>query len=296
MVMAISHDALIECEALFQCFTKSMWDIRRYRDKSFTSLETEKSLITETLRVMTSYLFDRAQGVYCLLVNGLVWDAEIVLRSVYECFAKVVLISTTEASERDGLVEEYWDVLSAIYDRKGAQKSQPAEALSKRFSEDDARIFRHLRDSDLFRIDPTGNKRSRDEIEQRWSFSGIIKAVAKGGHIGKLVGLDGLNHAYSMGSHVAHCSPKAFDLLEDRALRGDDLPLLEVSHICRMLSDMTSLAGFSIYLAEQTWSASKALPQELATAFASMHDATHSHIERFARSQDDFYKRGNAGE
>lgn len=263
-----------------------MLGIRHYQDNAFSRLDDRKSLTTETLRVLTSYLLDRTRGTYCVLVNGLVWDAEIILRSVYECFAKVMLISVTPEAERLAIVEEYWDTLSAIYDRKGAERSRAAEELASRYSEDDARIFRHLRDARLFRTAPTGIKRTRKEIEQRWSFSGIIGYLTGKGGIGKIIGLDALGHAYSMGSHVAHASPKAFDLLEDRTLRGSDLRALEVGHVCRILTDMTSLSCFSVYYAERSWTGTKQFPQQLTDSFNIMVDATRLHQERFARSQD----------
>jgi hypothetical protein len=185
-------------------------------------------------------------------------------------------------------VHEFWNDLSAIYDRKGADRSFPAENLAGKV-EDDARIFRALRDASLFDLDPIANKSARKQIEQRWSFSAIIEALSRKDGIGKVLGLDALSHAYSMSSHLGHASPKAFGLMEDRGLRGADLLALVVSHVCRMLSDAVSLNCFGVYSAERTWKPTLQLPHKLDEAFRLLHDATRPYKDRFARTQDDFY-------
>jgi hypothetical protein len=286
--MIISTDALSECEPLYVQFTVSMALIREQHWKTFNSVADQKTLTTETLRVLSSYSLDRSRGAYCLLVNGLVWDAEIVLRSVYECFAKIMLIAHHKGEPAQAIVQEFWNDLSAIYDRKGAERSYPAENLAGQ-EDDDARVFRALRDEALFSLDPVGIKPTRKQVEQRWSFSGIIDALTRKGGIGEVLGLDALGHAYSMSSHLAHASPKAFDLMEDRSLRGEDLQALEVSHVCRILSDMVSLNCFGIYYAERAWKTMERMPRRLDEAFRLLHDATKPYKERFARSQVAFY-------
>ena len=290
--MRISQAALDKSEPLFTQFIDCMWAIRRYQAQAFQERYASRDLHSETLRVLTNYGLDRSQAAYCLIVNGLVWDAEIIIRTLYEVFAKTVLLATANENVRDKLLEEYWEVLPAMYDRRGALKAEAAESLAKRFGIDgESRIFALLRDRRLYQVDPIGNRRVRKEVDQRWSFSGIVDALRKGRLASvPLDGVDALAHIYGVSSHLAHASPKAFDLMEDRVTRGDDLLHLEIGHICRMLSDIVSLSSFSIHLSERSWTGSKKMPEALATAFQAMSACTKPFQSEFDQSQDDFYR------
>ena len=294
--MRISQSALDKCEPLFAEFIDVMGEIGKYHARSFQDRHDSRDLHSETLRVLVSYELDRSQAAYCLIVNGLVWDAEIIVRALYETVAKILLIATADTKDREDILTEYWEVLPAIYDRKGAQKAQAAENLARRFgSPAEARVFAHLRNPEIYKIDPTGNKRLRREIEQRWSFSGIVDSMRKKKPSeGGLDGIEALSHIYGMSSHLAHASPKALDMMHDRVTRGKDLQALEVAHICRMLSDMTSLACFGAYLCERSWTGVTGMPGLLAVQFKRMHDCTQPYQTDFDRSQDDFYAQWTA--
>jgi hypothetical protein len=157
--MRISQEALESSEPLFSCFIDSMCAIRSYHADAFNRKFPDRDLFSETLRVLNAYAQDRSQAAYCLIVNGLVWDAEIVIRTIYEVFAKIALLSTAQEAEREQLLEEYWSILAAVYDRAAALKSQPAERLAAKFgTEGDVRTFSMLRDARFYKVDPIFNK------------------------------------------------------------------------------------------------------------------------------------------
>lgn len=254
----------------------------------------EKSLASETLRVLSRYQFDRSAAAYTLITHRMVWDAEIVIRVIYETASKVIFIGAHNAEGRERLIREYWETLPAIFDRKGAAKAEEAEKLRRRFAdeEDDIRIFRHLRNPNIFNVEGLGNKRFRDEVERRWSFSEIVKELTRtsGDHM-TVSGLESLSHMYSMASHLAHASPKALDLMEDRATREGDLIPLEAGHICRMLTDMVTLNCFSIRFSNRVIEGAVDLTKQLGNVAATMLRATKDLREEFARSQDEFYSK-----
>jgi len=245
----------------------------------------------ETLRVLTNYQFDRSTGVYCVLVNGLVWDAEIVLRSFYETVVKSLFLSTASTEIRPNLVKEFWEILSAIYDAKGAEKAKSAEKISRsQGKNDDARVFALLQDSSSFNIEGPGNRQYRKSVEQRWSFSKIVETLRKGsdGH-DRIARIDALFHHYGMASHIAHASPKALDLLRDRATRGDDLVLLEIAHVGRILTDMIALTAFSLHRIQTSLLGTMPMAKILVGASESMGYLTEPFQEAFQRSQDELY-------
>lgn len=272
-----------------------MWLIRNYHDLAFQRRRESRDLYSETLRVLSVYEQDRAQAAYLLIINGLVWDAEIVIRTLYEAFAKAALLSTAPTERRDDLLNEFWEMLPAIYDRQGALKAKTAESLAKHHgNREDARVFKFLRNPERFKVDPVADKRTRNEIERRWSFSGILEVLKRGslGHE-RLNWIEALAHMYGVSSHLVHADPKAFDLMEDRSLRGDDLLPLEVSHICRMLSDIVYLTSFTLYLNERSWGGVEGMPEPLKQALDGLTKVTAAHREQFAQSQDEFYANAN---
>lgn len=290
--MRISQAAIDECEPLFATYLNAMRELVSYRQELFERADN-RDLCWQTLRLLSTYQFDRSQAAYCLFVNGLVWDAEIIIRAVYETMAKIVYISSCEGDLRGRLLDEFWTVLPSIYDKKGAQKAEPAKKLALRLGTiDDQRIFEHLQKPEVFDLDPIANRKTRKEIEQRWSFSNIIHTLrtdAKGHR--RVLGLEALSHMYGMSSHLAHASPKAIDLMLDRASRGDDLHCLEVSHVCRMMSDVVSLGCFALQFSEFAIEGKWKMSDKVRSQFSLMNDSIEPFRTRFDRSQDNFYSR-----
>jgi hypothetical protein len=293
--MRISQDALDACEPLFQSFVQEMGVINEFDRDLFDALSPQKSLFCETLRVLNQYGADRCRGAYCLLVNGLVWDAEIVIRTFYEVIAKSLFLATASLERRKILLEEYWEVLPAISDAKGAERAQPPEKLARREGNaDDERVFAHFRNPRIFTLEQIGNRKFRSEVEQRWSFSGIIAKLNKPDGDHERIGpIDTLLHGYGMASHLAHANPKAMDLMEDRATRGSDLPLLESSHVARMLSDMLYLSAFSTHRIQVAALVDAPMSKVLIESLDRFSEISKPVKELFSRSQDDFYNEYN---
>lgn len=288
--MQISETALVTSKPLFVKFVECMQVIRNYHSQVFTK-NLEKTSYSETLRVLNEFQQDRTQATYCLIVNGLVWDAEVIIRVVYETFAKAAFLATASEEQRQELLHEYWVLLGAVYDRQTALKAEPCERLFNRAGRDgSSRVMATLRDKRVYRTDPLEDKRFRKQLEQRWSFSGILEALNSDRHGAiPLIGIEVFAHNYNMSSHVAHANSRALDLLEDRATRGSDLVPLEVGHICRMLSDMVSLSSLSLFLSERSWAGGEKMPASLAAAVTAMTESTESFQTVFEISQKDFY-------
>ena len=272
-------------------FTRCVSDLKTYAHELFSSIGGEKTLGTETLRVLFQYQLDRCVSGYVLIANGLVWDAEVVIRVVYEAAAKMAFIGAHNPERRAVLVEEYWQDLAATYDRKGADKAKKVEGFARRHgSPDDVRIFKHLQNPRTFDLDGGGNRKSRNDIEQRWAFSGITRELSRTSseHM-RFDGFESLGHAYGIASNIAHVNSKALDLMEDRATRGSDLISLEAAHICRMLSDMVSLSCFSLMFVNRYISGKFEFDARLKAIFEALAPSTQDLQDQFDRSQDAFY-------
>lgn len=106
-----------------------------------------------------------------------------------------------------------------------------------------------------------------------------------------MAGLDALYHMYGIASHLAHASPKALDLMEDRATRKEDLFPLEAGHVCRLLSDIVTMSCFSIRFSERVVKETADLAESLNEVISRMLNATAEVQEEFARSQDGYYSK-----
>jgi hypothetical protein len=63
--------------------------VRNAFQEEFAACEGNYSDGTATMKNLTLYLSDRSQAVCMMAQNNYLWDAEIVLRSFYECAARI---------------------------------------------------------------------------------------------------------------------------------------------------------------------------------------------------------------
>ena len=93
----------------------------------------------------------------------------------------------------------------------------------------------------------SNNKSERKALEQKWSFSEIIRHLADSEIDGvNTKGIEALLYNYGLASQLIHADESALNFMEDRALRGpEERLLLERAHVCRMMSDQVALWYFS---------------------------------------------------
>ena len=219
--------------------------------------ENQPDRVHETLSMLLRYYLDRGAAVLSLLEIRLDWDAEIVLRTCYECAVKILFIALNPRSDRESLVWEFWVPLGEAGDRKAARKASFAEKGISHTDEGARDALRLLRDPRMIRARLGLSKKTRRHLEQKWSFSELVEALTEL-HLGdqKLVEARTLLHNYGMASHLAHADSKALDLMMDRTLRSsDELRALQDGHAARIASDLIGIGNFcihAVFLAENT--------------------------------------------
>ena len=209
----------------------------------------ESKDVQRTLCMLYQYFLDRSGAVVALLTNRLDWDAEILLRTCYECAVKVLRIALAPPREQVELVEEFWGPLDESANRRAARKAVFAEAVFPETCQGPRDVFRLLRDPKVF---PDGlglTRGDRRRLEHKWSFSELIETL-KEAPLGKVKIKDirFLLHVYGMASHLVHADCKALDLITDRAQRGpDELTLLQDAHAARITTDLVSIGFLCTY-------------------------------------------------
>lgn len=199
--------------------------------------------ISPTLAQLFNYQSSRNQAASLLVSRGYAWDAEIILRSFYETSAKILFICFSDDEQKLTLLDEFWNKLGSINDRRRARKAE------FNIREDDSvssAIFEALTNDQMFDLEAKGNKSERKRLEQKWSFSEIIEALEGRAVNGKpLQGMRNLLHAYGICSHLAHADCTALDMMTDRQIRPkQELQALQAGHAARIMSDQVSLTWF----------------------------------------------------
>ena len=196
-----------------------------------------------TLNELFVYLCNRSRAVLHMIGCGFDWDAEIILRTCYECSSKILFICFAELGERNCLVEEFWTALGESAERKRARKADFAKEIVPEYDQDTRDVFQLLVDPRMVRDTLNMTKSERRCLEQKWSFSEIIEVLNQ-----KVPGFRAFLHIYGMSSHLAHSDCMALDLIRDRSLREEsELRALELSHAARIISDAIELIHICAY-------------------------------------------------
>lgn len=104
------------------------------------------------------------------------WDSEILVRTVSEGCIKGVYILECNEDEQKERSEEYWSILPEISELR---QSERAEWLVKN-GKSETKTMKPIKDivlpdSEIYRIKETYDKRKRKMIEQKWSFTEILR-------------------------------------------------------------------------------------------------------------------------
>ena len=119
-------------------------------------LAVEPDRVHASLSMLLQYYVDRGHAVLALLASRLDWDAEILLRTCYECASKTLFIALSPRSERRQLVWGFWVPLGEAADRKAARKAGVARD-----------VFRLLHDPRMVRDRMGLSKKARRHLEQK---------------------------------------------------------------------------------------------------------------------------------
>lgn len=276
-----ARDELFEAAWLCLSAQETFW-------KTVRAAPTYANDDVHTVCCLGRYYTDRGRGILTLGVRGFDWDADILVRTLYECAAKIFLITLADEKQRAELVDEFWQILPEFSDRKRARKAALAEAV---FPPDDPSrdVFALMRDQRMVRSSRNLTKAERRQLEGKWSFSEIVDHLAK-----TAMGDDirALLHMYGMNSHLAHVDHVAMDLMFDRAIRPpDELLTLRLGHASRIASDVSSLGYYCAHLTSRIAELDLVTTNEIAAANERVVEIVRRHGAKFHESQVAFYDR-----
>lgn len=278
-------EELINCS--FENFTQQVNTL----ESIFDELKYGSHQFSETLRLLNMYLCDRARGAITLVDADLGWDAEIILRSYYECFCKIIYLCQSSDVQEQNLVKEFWVDMEHISIQRTSRKAKFAKDVfpSDRCAERD--VSESLESRKFSEPNHTIAKNDRKKLEQKWSFTHIIESLDSNPDKNlRIKGAKSLLHIYGMASHLIHADASALKLQIDRASRpSDEGTALSDGHHARILSDIASLGFFALKI---TQSRLNAPADQVRTLYENYKDVIQksSLIQKiFNESQKSFY-------
>lgn len=196
----------------------------------------------EQIYPLIEFVIERIETVIALTVDNRIWDAEIILRSAMETLAKLIFITTTKGVERENRIYEFWNLLAEI---NVVKQSEQAKKNLKHLEhlEIPNIAFKPLLLTEQKEkiLKAKWTKVERQKLEQKWSFTEIVKSLSKN-YRGNTLGIfETLSHSYRLSSHVTHGDETGILIILERNNRPDKAKeLAYFVHYIRLLSDSFS--------------------------------------------------------
>lgn len=246
----------------------------------------------QTIWRLVLYQSERSQTVSYLVSSNLVWDAEMILRSFYEANVKIWYLCSLQGPERDTAVEEFWGAFLDVHAHKRRVKAGLVKPVAQNLGREfEAKIFNALEDDEIFKFHD-GNKKDRRDIEQRWSFSNLIKKLElTPKNILDFTSIRGLEHPFGLQSHLLHADVSALELMHDRKTRQtEELEALIGCHICRIFSDQISIWAMTSIAIWSSTGTKNAKMDNMERCIEDVYKLITPFSDRFAASQTEFYE------
>lgn len=185
-----------------------------------TPLYKENSELKEihqfVLTNMISSCHQASESSLLLVGYRRLWDAEILKRSVLEGTTKLLYISIGEGEEILSKCDEFYRVIPEMTQinlhKKAIECLEKINDLSTLWPDINNQI---LSDEKLLELEAKYPRRVRKMINQKWSFSEIIKTLEESKNEGFEI-FKGTYYKYSLGSHFVHQDGDSIGYMWDR--------------------------------------------------------------------------------
>lgn len=253
-------------------------------------LTTEHDAFSQTVYGLVRLMGERGKAVLMLTTWSMPWDAEIILRSFYETSAKVLFLTLSPKERRDELVLEFWTDFDSIHSVRRARKAGYVLEIPGN-SQVERDVFAALQNPNTFDLSPRHNKAKRKAIEQRWSFSEIVEAIARLETAGENIRyIRAALHIYGMASHLVHGDKSALEMVQDRVPRPEpERSIIAAAQSARIFSDLVNLWFFCADAISRALDVRFRDPSAVKAAVGRVNNLGQPFAHMFNASQEAFY-------
>jgi hypothetical protein len=195
---------------------------------------------------LIEFIISRIETVTSLIINDILWDAEIILRSALETFIKLLFITTSSGEEMEKRIHEYWYSLAEI---NSLAMSEQGKRNLKCFGNIELHKLAFLplilSDENEKLLRDKWSHKKRHELEQKWSFSEMLKSISNSYNGQPMEMLLALTHSYRMSSHVMHGDELGISIIKERDNRTqEERDKADRGHFLRLISDCCTYCAF----------------------------------------------------
>jgi hypothetical protein len=190
---------------------------------------------------IVKFVLDRINTMSMLIQQGLLWDSEIIFRSVLEVFIKFLnIISQPTQKDIDTKLDEFWTVLDEIervrFSDKAKEILNSNRILNLEYFE--KLILTEEEEIELKAKPSWANRVYRTSLKNDWSFSGIIIRLMQEdeAQMTPLVSFPMLQFYYKLASHVAHADRTGISMVKDNESKtGEYKAASELTHYIKLI-------------------------------------------------------------
>ncbi|WP_233864659.1 hypothetical protein [Paraburkholderia adhaesiva] len=225
-----------------------------------------------------------SESALILIQSGKEWDADLISRSVMEGSVKLAYMLYGSISEIELKVEEYWQVLPLFFAiRRGENARQFLDAVPDA-NAPEWQSFKDLlvEPEEVSSIRASYSKRARQEIEERWSFSGMCRFFARTEDPVFRFIRQYLAHGYSMSSHLIHKDADSIGMIWERSRRDEARrTAVSLGHSARVVSDTCAYAKLRLFSLLRACSAPTKVLSDIDTRYEGLTEALASANKHF---------------
>lgn len=213
-------------------------------------LYKDQSGVPELIQFVVSNLFtacfSTSESALFLISRYRLWDAHILYRTLLEGTVKMMFVAQGNEQEIMEKCHEFWHVIPEMKLISRHKKAEDFFSVKDTASNmDTLRPMKDitLTDEELSELETSYPKKTRKQMEQKWSFSEIVRVLSSSGGPAYDT-LVSTYHDYGIGSHLVHMDGDAVGIIWDRNRREQKRRIsLELAHGARMTSAILSYAA-----------------------------------------------------
>ena len=212
-----------------------------FLDKDYQGLHPLVRFVSTQLYISCHF---SSESALLLLRKGQEWDADILNRSIVEGVVKYIFMLYGSDEEKLTKAKEYWDILPNYSAIKRSDKAHSFLIASNGHNSPEWRAIQDLTltESEVETLRDGSNRRDRNLLYQKWSFSNIVNWFAKSEDKGLSL-LVHLAYNYGMSSHLIHKDADGVGMVWERCTRDPEKQnAVKNGHIARAISDVCTFA------------------------------------------------------
>jgi hypothetical protein len=237
------EDKLTIVKLYFECIDANNRELFSRLDKDFSK--------SKAIYQIVKFIDDRLSAVWFLAINDMLWDADIIDRSVLESLIKLnFIVYAPTDEEKQKRLNEFWNDLWEINSLKHSEQSKKhLNQFTDKVSQL-AHLSIILTDKEEEELKNKWSRKDRKALEQKWSFSEILFSLIKDYKGQPFEMMIGLAHEYRMCSHIAHGDETGINIIAERKSRPDQQKqIVHRGHFIKLLSNCLAYASWTSIVA-----------------------------------------------